>query len=217
MVAVWLSLEEMVTLANRSQVELILSTIAVVFQPGESPRQIDIGGEALTAILRRPLTVAQGPDILIVTSNRDQIEVQIFPNKIDVRELSGDIAQGRSKIPRIVHEFLSILTDMRIQSYGVNFNLEINVERPREWLGNNLLNPGLAESGTTLSSNLVSLVLERPPKVWTVRFEAQADDKLNINFNASEHTETLPNRENLDNELKAQYEALKEFLDHLGL
>lgn len=206
-------------LASSSQTELIVSTIAVLLQPGGPPLQIDVGDDALAAILRRPLTIVQAPQQgSIITSNRDQIEVQLFLNKIDVRELSGDITKGRSKIPRIIHEFLASSPDLKIQSYGVNCILEINVKRPREWLGNNLLDPGLASKlGTSLSSNLLTLVLDRPPKVWTVRFEVQHGDKLNINFNASEHTDALPSREQLCSDLGAQYKALNEFLAQLGL
>ena len=204
------------TLANNDQTELILSTIAVVFSP--DPRPARIGSQAIEAILRRPLAISQSPEGPIITSNRDQVEVQFFLNKIDVRESSGDVAQAKSKIPRIMHAFLAPLDGVSIRSYGINFISEINVERPREWLGNNLLNPSLAsELGTPFSSNLVTLLLDQPPKAWTVRFEAQPDNRLSVSFNASENTDTLPNQQELASEIGQQYDAFTEFLSQMGL
>ena len=205
-------------MANNDRTELILSTVAVVLAPDVPPPPIGIGEHALEAILRRPLSISQSPEGPIITSNRDQVEIRFSPNKIDVRESSGDVTQAKSKIPRIIHGFLAISAEVKAQSYGVNFILEINVEGPHEWLGNNLLNPSLASKlGTSFSSNLVTLLLDRPPKTWTVRFEAQSGDRLNVNFNASESTGALPNQEKLDQEIEDQYKSLNEFLSQIGL
>ena len=207
-------------MANNSQSDLIVTTIAAVLQPIDPPRGIDLNGNVLATILKRPLTVAEGPRGQIsVTSNRDQVEVQLFPNKIDVRESSGDVAQARNKIPGIIHGFLAtILAAETIRTYGINFILEVTVESPREWLGNNLLDHALASKlGTSPSSNLVALVFDRPPKTWTVRFEAQPDAKLNVNFNASEHRGVLPSLEQLEEEVGEQYDRLKAFLAAVGV
>ena len=205
-------------MVNDGQAELILSTIAVVLDPHVPPPPIGIRGNELEAILRRPLSILQGPEGPIITSNRDQVEIQVFPNKFDVRESSGDVTQARSKIPRIMHGFLSISSEVKIQSYGVNFLVEINLERPREWLGNNLLHPDLAsEFGTSFSSDLVTLMLDRSPKTWTVRFQAQPSDGISVNFNASEITSELPDQEELGHEIEEQYQALNGFLSQIGL
>ena len=205
-------------MANSGQAELIVSTIAVVLDPPVPPSPTSFRGDGLEAILRRPLNILPGPEGPIITSSREQVEVQLSPNKIDVRESSGDAAQAKSKIPRIIHGFLAILPAVEIQSYGINFILETNMERPHEWLGNNLLNPGLAsEFETPLFSNLVTLLLDRPPKIWTVRFEDQPGDRLVVNFNSSEITGELPDQEKLGHEIGEQYEALNKFLSQIGL
>ena len=207
-------------MANNDRTELILSTIVVVLAPSVPPRLIDIEPHGLEAILRRPLTFSQSPVGPIITSNRDQIEIAFSSNRIDVRESSGDVAQAKSKISRIIHGFLALATlaEVSAQSYGVNFISEINVERPHEWLGNNLLNPNLASKfGTSFSSNLVTLILDRPPKVWTVRFEARPGDRFSVNFNASENTGALPNQEKLEHDIEEQYKSLNEFLSQIGL
>ncbi len=205
-------------LANNDRTELILSTIAVVLAPGVSPPSGPITPNVLEDILRRPLSISQGAEGPIVNSNRDQVEIQFFPNKIDVRESSGNITQAKIKIPRIIHGFCGALPAISIRSYGINFISEIEVESPGEWLGNNLLNPSLASKlATSLSSKSVTLLLDRPPKEWTVRLEALPGDRLNSNFNASESTTTLPSQETLGHEIGQQYAAFNEFLTQIGL
>ena len=205
-------------MANNDGTELIMSTVAVVLMPNAPLPQIGIRPSGLETILKRPLSISQSPEGPIVTSNRDQVEVQLFPNKIDVRESSGDVTQAKSKVPRIMHGFLGILPGISIQSYGVNFISEIKVESPLEWLGNSLINPSLAcKLGSSLSSKSVTLLLDRPPKAWTVQLEALPDDRLGVNFNASESTVALPNREKLASEIEQQYEELNEFLAQIGL
>ena len=205
-------------MANNGQAELILSTIAVVLEPYDPSVPIPIGIDP-ERILRRPLNISQGPEGSVITSNRDQVEVQfLLNNKLDVREFSGDVAQAKSKIPRIMHGVLSSSSGIKIQSYGVNFLLEIDEEKPSEWLGNRLLNPDLASQfGTSLSSNLVAMLFDQPPKTWAVRFHALPGDRLNVNFNASERTSGLPSQEKLGDEIEGQYKALKKFLSEIGL
>ena len=207
-------------MANNGQAELILSTIAVVFAPYDPSVPIGIGINInLERILRRPLNISKGPEGSVITSNRDQVEVQLLLNKLDVREFSGDVAQAKSKVPRIMHGFLSSLPGIiKIQSYGVNLILEIDEEKPSEWLGNRLLNPDLASQfGTSLSSNLVAMLFDRPPKTWTVQFQALPDDRLNVNCNVTERTSELPSQEKLGDEIEGQYKALEKFLSEIGI
>jgi hypothetical protein len=205
-------------LANSSQAELLLSTIAVLYQPSDPLNPVSIGGEQLASILRQPLNVGQGPGLLIATSSRDQLEVHFFPNKIDVRELSGNIAQGVRKIPEILYKFLPILGQVKIQSYGINLVLETNVEKPNRWLGDKFLDRQLSSTlGASPSCDVIVLGLEGPPKERKFQFAAQPGDKLNVNFNASERTDALPSSSRLGEELSEQYLALIELLAQLGL
>ena len=205
-------------MASNDRNELMLSTVMVVLSPEIPPPPIGFEVQAVEAILKRPLSISQSPESLILTSNRDQAEIQLLPNKIEVRESSGEITQSKDKIPRIMHDFLAILGEASIQSYGVNFISEVNMEGPREWLGRSLLNQDLASKvGVSFSSDLVALRLDRPPKTWTIRFEAQRQNRISVNFNASESTDALPSREKLNYEIEDQYKSLNEFLSQIGL
>ena len=204
---------------SNDRFELLVSTVAVVLAPVDPPPlSISTRTLELEGILRRPISLSQGPEGPIVTSSRDQVEVRFLPNKFDVRESSGEVARAKNSISRIAHSLLATFDELNPQSYGVNFILEIDVERPQEWLGKNLLNLGLSSVlDTDVSSNLVTLMLNRYPKTWTVRFETRSGDRLSVNFNASENTDDLPNQEILGREIEEQFESLKDFLDQIGL
>ena len=205
-------------MATNDQSELITSTVAVVLNTPISLSSTAIKADQLEAVLRRPLSFLQGPEGPIITSNRDQTEIHLLNNKIDVRESSGDVNQSRNKIPRIATGFLGILGTVEIRSYGVNFILEFNVERPEEWLGGNLINPAIATKfGAPISGNAVDLVLAQPPKILTFRFQAQPANRLNVNFNASEDASALPDEGMLESEIGKQYKALGDFLSQVGL
>lgn len=202
------------SLASASQFDLIVSTIAVLFEPSDTRQPTGITSEQLSAVIRKPLSIGQTPDGgTIISSNRDQIEIQLFPNKIDVRESSGDPQQGGRKIPRVLHEFMAIVHDAPIRSYGMNFILDVYTRDPSAWLSVNLLNQELASTlGSPVSSNVVSLIFDRPPKTLTVRFESREPDRINVNFNATEHADTLPPQEQLEVELTDLYESLQGIL-----
>ena len=195
---------------NSENVDLILSTVAVILDPGPDMPNITISDEALTHILRRPLNVASAPGgQFLIASNRDQIEVQLFPNKIDVRNVSGRAEQGEERIPRIINEFLSLLGNPTLASYGINFAVELKKDDARNWLATNLLNPLLRELvGPDFSSNQASLIIEVPPKQLTVQFGVRSEDQLHVNFNASEDAGGLPSIEQLTEELRGQFSGL---------
>ena len=203
---------------SNDRFELLVSTVAVVLAPADIPRSVNVSTFNLEGILRRPLTFSQSLEGPIITSNRDQVEIQFLSNKIDVRESSGEITQARGRIPRIAHSILDTLSEIKPQSYGLNFILEIDVKRPQEWLGDNLLHPELSSKlETAFSSSLVTLILDRTPKKWTIRLETLSGERLSVNFNASENTDALPNQEMLGHEIEEQFESLKDFLNQIGL
>lgn len=208
---------------NDNQIDLILSSVAALFEPTAPQRSVPLTDADLRTILRRPMNISQGSEGFMISSSRDQIEVQVGPNKIDVRELSGEIDNGKSKIPRIINGLGGLLQLSKIQTYGINFIVEVAVERPHEWIGDNLLNKELAARfGTSTSSNLITLVLDHPPaasdplnSTWTVRFEARPGGRLNVNFNASRHIDKLPEDGQLGVEVGAAYEAMTRILAQL--
>jgi len=153
-----------------------------------------------------------------ITSARDQIEVHLASNKVDVRDLSGELDQAQSKVPRILNEFLAVLSSPPVTSYGVNFILDIRIQEPDQWLANHLLDPTLSgKLGTQLSSQLVVLIFNQPPKIWTVRFESRDSSRININLNASEGVRVLPGLERLAEDMVTQLEAVHKLLTRLGL
>ena len=131
-------------MATNEQVELIMSTVAVVLNTPTSLSSTAIKADQLEAVLRRPLSFLQGPEGPIISSNRDQTEIHLLNNKFDVRESVATLINQETKSPRIATGFLGILGTVEIRSYGVNFILELNVEKPEEWLGANLINPAIA-------------------------------------------------------------------------
>ena len=218
--SIWRGTLEHIILDNDGQMEIIVSTIAVLLAiPPTGPVQVGIAQDALVGILKRPLTVSDAPGgQTIISSNRDQIEVQLFPNKLDVRDVSGKAAEGRRKIPRVLTEFLALLANPTITSVGINFIVELPQAEPTQWLGTNLLDANLATRlGSQPTCNDVALVLNEPPKVLNVRFTAQGSDRLNVNFNASEVTQELPSPERLEQDLQEQFDRLHRLVKELEL
>ena len=205
-------------MADASQFELIMSTIAVLFEPSGDPAPSGITSEQLSSILRAPLGVGQAADgRSIISSNRDQLEIQVFHNKIDVRELSGDPQQGAQKIPRVLHEFLELASLGPVNTVGLNIILEFPLANPGTWIGEHLLNQELASTlDASVSSKGLSLVFDRAPKTLEFKFEPRGPDKINVNFNSSEDVDSLPPQEQLMNELTELYESLEGYLDSLG-
>lgn len=197
-------------------IELVLSTIAVIFKP--PLLQGDISAEQVGAILKRPITVASGPNLTTFSSMRDQIDVLLLPNKLDVRELSGDVKLAKSALPRILVEFMGILSNPAITSYGINFIVEVKLEDPRRWLGSSFVSPSMIETlGQPIQLPMLSLQLDHPPKAWLVRFEVLPNNVLTVNFNASESPDVLPSEDVLATNVKEQYAAFIGFLRQIGI
>ncbi len=190
--------------------DLLASTIAVVFEPTPQPTPINISAELLAGILREPLNVSADPaGQIMVTSTRDQVELQLLRNKIDVRDVSGDRDQGLAKIPRIVHEFMALLGDVPLQSFGINYIVEVSKDNARDWIATKLLSPTISERiEGQLSSNHVNLILEQTSKTLTIQLSSRVATKMNVNFNVSELTVELPSAENLRAYMDEQYQAL---------
>ena len=203
----------------RPELELIVSTVAVLLVPRDLSIPHDINPDELTTILRKPLNISQMPGgLTIIISNRDQVEVQLFANKIDVRDSSGDVAQAGKTIPRVIRKFCdTVLTGETIITYGINFIVEFDREGPKEWLGQNLLKDSLVNKlGGSPSSNLIQVNLDRPPKTLSVSLEVRPNEKLSINFNASQPSNSLPSDGELARELQEQYEVLKDLVAKIG-
>lgn len=196
--------------------DLTMSTIALlVHEPTSPPR---ISDADLRPLLRSPLQIGQlGNNESIISSNRDQIEVLCSSAKINVRDLSGGNDFTSSKIPAIVHAFFG-LYKTTIRSYGINFIITVDMDVPEVWIGKNLLNAALSEkTGKKLLSGRANISLRADSKTWNIQFERNAEGKLEINFNASEEADELPEIERLKIELGEQYQGFRSLILSLGL
>lgn len=190
-----------------------MSTIAVITAPPPQPRSID--QKDLQQVLTRPLAIGQSPEGILVSSQRDQIEVIVGGNKINVRDLSGQPRFSESKIPPILHFFLG---PSQINSYGVNFIVVVPRVEPLQWMRDNILSPQISErTQKTLIGGAGTLRIAFEHKTWNIKLEPSEDDTINVDFNASEETQQLPDDARLCQELQEQFDALLRFLNALRL
>jgi len=200
-------------LIDLTNIDMIMSTIAVLIIPPAQPRSID--QKDLQQILTRPLAIGQSPEGLLVSSQRDQIEVIAGGNKINVRDLSGEPRFSESKIPPTLHFFLG---SSQISSYGVNFIIAVPRVEPLQWIRDNILSPQISErTQKTLIGGAGTLKVATEHKTWNVKLEPGEGDTINVDFNASEETQQLPDDDRLRQELQEQFDALLRFLNDLGL
>ncbi len=199
----------------QDSVELVLSTIAVILKPPLP--QADISQEQVGTILKRPISVVSVPNVTVFSSIRDQIDVRLQPNKLEVRELSGNVTQAKGALPRVLTEFMGLLGNPSVQSFGVNFIVEVKLDNPKQWLSTRFMNPKMVEQlGQPIQLPLLSLQIDRPLKTWLVRFEVPSSDILTVNFNASESSDSLPPADVLAADVEKQHTAFIEFLRQLG-
>ena len=199
-----------------SETDIILCSIATVFTSSRGPARATISEEILKDLLKPPLNVIDDPMRgLLINSTRDQIEATLTTGKVDVRDLSGDLCHASNRIPAIVHGFMGCLGDYAMVSFGINFIVNLARSDSKEILRRLSLSPEIIERlGRGVSSNSMNLVIERQPKVITLKFDLSSATEVNLNFNASEDAATLPREDYLRDEIKAQYTQL---LSILGL
>lgn len=188
-----------------AEIDLVLATIAVLFEPPAAAPAIT--QEQIGDVLHRPINIGQTPDgRLIINSTRDQIEIQLFPNKIDVRDLSGGLDKAKEKVPEAVSKIMALVfkdAPPNIHTYGINIVVEIPVVEPNIWMGKTFLKDELsAFFGPPITSNEIAIRANEPPKTIIVKIMSRDDSRININFSASEETESLPDMERLAEELE---------------
>ena len=200
-----------------SGTELILCSIATVFTSSHGPARATISEKTLQGLLKPPLNIVDDPMRgLLINSTRDQIEVTLTTGKVDVRDLSGDLNHASNRISAVVHEFMDCLSDYELVSYGINFIVKFTGADSKEILLRQMLSPEIVERlGRGVSSNSINLVLEGQPKVLTLKFDLRSNTDVNINFNASENTATLPRAADLTGDIQAQYNQLLGILGQL--
>ncbi len=195
-------------------VELFTTTVAITFDPIQ-PRPL--AQESLQEFMRTPLTVSQGLDgSTVVTSNRDQVAVSLWNNKIDVRVIGDSVDAAATKVPQVLLSFLKILPELKIRSYGINFLFESSSDAGPVWLGETFLNQALRELGPGLSTDNVKFSFENHPKLQTVVLQIGGGAKLIVNTNASQQATDLPNGESLGSDISSQHEFMMTLLKGWG-
>lgn|GEM_PF-5112116 len=202
-------------MVDSANIDVTISTIAALIAPPPLPQPIEIDQRAIEQVLTRPLAIGQTPGGMFVSSQRDQIEVIVGGNKVNVRDLSGRKTFSESKIPPILHFFIG---SSQITSYGVNFILTVPRVEPIQWICDNILSPQISKkTEKTLIGGAGTLKIVSGHKTWNIKLEPGEGDIVNLDFNASETTIQLPDDNRLREELQEQYNALMEFLNELEL
>ena len=199
---------------SNTGVDLTLCSVACVFGPLEPPPSLS--GVQLESILRPPLQLAQGIDgRFSITSTRQQIEVQLSSNKIEVRDLSGKPELVHENIPGILSAVVGLFPPLQFKSYGINFVAEILRDDPEQWLGDHLLSPVLAcKFRNSVTSNNLSFSFVKEPKSLTIKFTPRPNsNRIEVNFNSSEDIQTLPKEADLKILIGEQY---SEFVEMVG-
>ena len=201
-------------MVNVDDIYLVMSTIAITH---EVPAAKNVNVKELEQFLSPPITVGAGLEGSIIGSQRERIEITTANVKTNVRDLSGQKDFAESKVGMILNYFVTNF-GLKVNSYGVNFILRVSCSAPGQWIMENILSPRISEkTGRKLVSGAAAVSLEAERKTWNIRFESIDDNKLAVDFNASEKTVELPGADVLSGELKTQWELLVKFLGDLGL
>lgn len=124
--------------------DIITANVVVVLgAPGKATLPLT----ALQSLLSPPVNVSQTVDgSLIVTSQKDQIEIQILTSamRVIVTDNSG-MVPGKSKIAGLLYKTLKLIPDASTKAYGYNFDLTFRLKGapvPSEFLQTNILTLG---------------------------------------------------------------------------
>ena len=197
--------------------DLLASTVALVFQPPLQP-PVSISGQEMAKFLHMPSPGYSPDGSVAINSHRDQIEVFVSANKLDVRNLSGNFEKGYEKVPEVLHGMYNLLGADSPTSVGINFVLSVPKEEPQAWIGQSFLSEDIASIFKgSLASDMISVIYERDNKVITVRFEARPDSAITVNFNASQDVTALPGQEQIAADIATQRGILNELLEGLDV
>ena len=201
-------------MVDRGSIEIVMTTIAALSSPSQQPATID--QKDLERVLTRPLTIGQSGPTLIISSQRDQIEVVTVGNLLNVRDLSGRSEFSESKVPAVLDFFLR-LSSPRLSSYGVNFIIAVPRSQPEQWIRDNILAGQISvKTKKTLLGGSAMLKIAADPKTWNVKLEPR-EDKISVDFSATEDTQEVPDLARLRQEMGEQFEYMLKFLTELGL
>ncbi|MBA7556188.1 hypothetical protein ES705_48887 [subsurface metagenome] len=89
---------------------------------------------------------------------------------------------------------------------------------PVKWIGDNIISTQISQkTGKTLIGGMATVKMAAGQKTWNIKFEPSGNKMISVDFNASEETPQLPDRQRLREELQEQFQALLGFLNDLEL
>ena len=201
-------------MVDLKKIDISMTTIAIITA---LPQQSAISQQELEQILTPPLIIGQSPEGMLISSQKNQIQVIVGGIKTNVRDLSDRKTFSKSKIPAILDFFVKRFT-LQVTSYGINFVINVPCIEPAKWIGDNILSTQVSQkTGETLIGGTATIKIASGQKTWNIKFEPKGDKVINVDFNASEDTQQLPNQKRLREELHEQFHALLKFLDKLEL
>lgn len=202
-------------MVNTKDIYLIMSTVAVLH---ETPEIKNINVKDFEKVLSPPITAVPNlPMGMLISSQRDQIEILISNNKTDFRDLSGRTEFSSSKISNLVEYFVNEF-GLKIHTYGLNFILRVPHSEPQKWMIESILSPEISKrSGMQLTDGKATISLKSGRKTLNIGFESIEDNKIGINFNSTEKKNDVPSNEALRNELAKQWDLLVKFVNNLGI
>ena len=202
-------------MVNENDIYLVMSTVAILHEIPE-PKNINI--KDFEKLLSPPINaVASLPVGMLISSQRDQVEILIANNKTDFRDLSGKKDFSSGKIVELVEYFVSEL-QLKINTYGINFILKVNRSRSDRWIVENILCSEISKkTGKKLLGGKGTISMKSGRKTWNIEFEASEVDKIGVNFNATEKGDKVPSDGALTTEIKRQWNSLVKLLGDLNL
>ncbi len=202
-------------MVNIDDIYLVMSTVAILHELPE-PKNINI--KDFEALLSPPITAAASlPAGMLINSPRDQIEILMANNKTDFRDLSGRKDFSSSNIGKLVEYFAGKFR-LKVNTYGINFILRVPHSEPRKWIMENILSSKISKkTRKKLLGGNGTVSLKSGRKTWNIGFEATDDNKIGVNFNATEKSDEMPSAEELRDDLNKQWNSLIKFFSDIGL
>ena len=197
--------------------DYVVSSIAVTFLPQREGPQ-SLSGEAFSQFMNRPIPNRSPDGSLVVTSNRDQIEVILSPGKVDVRDLSGDPDRAKLKLPTVLIRMWEQLQQTEVLSYGINFIVQVEMQDPQNWMGETFLRPDLNEKlAVQPRSDAVHLSFDEADTTRLIRLQVPDASHILVNSNDSRAITVIPDVQELQDNLETQRNKLETLLTNLGI
>ena len=200
--------------------DIVMTNIVILIGPREQ-EAAPLNQERLNQILHPPLSIGQTIDGgLVISSPRDQIEVILVQNQLNVRDISGKTPSERPLTSKVVSElFLSI--NSPITAYGLNYELTFksaNGVTPSNWIASTFGNVKNIQKHTNLQVDYraVTLQVHHESKLWNLSIGAASEERIRVELNAHASTSAFPSEKELVQEFADEYKKLLPFVESLN-